>query len=118
MVVGDLKLNYDVIKTFLNHPEDIVAYCESCIPVWAQHIQQLKFNQRYYMAIHIRDLKNIPFRDRQALVEPLIKGITLVGVMSSFTSITDIIEACDKETLLRVVKEYLKDENQFKKKEE
>lgn len=116
MVVGTLYLDYDVIKTFTSHPEDIVAYCDSTVPIWANHLDTIVKNQRYYMAIHIRNLLTLPFNDRQRMVEHLIKGITVSGVMTVFISITDIIEACDKKLLLRVLEEYIKDETQFKKK--
>lgn len=115
MVVGTLDLNYDVIKTFTNHPEDIVAYCDSTVPIWANHIDAIVKNQRYYMAIHIRNLLTIPFKDRQRMIDYLIRGLTVSGVMTEFVSVTDIIEACDKKLLLRVLEEYIKDGTQFKK---
>jgi hypothetical protein len=111
MLVGTTKLNYKEIKSFAGHPQDIVAYCESIIPIWALHIPNIIMNQRYYVAIHIRDMLSLPFKVRKELVDVLVKDITIVGVMSSFTSITDLVASCNKDLLLQAVEEEIKNAN-------
>ena len=115
MVIGTTELNFDIIKTFASHPEDLPAYCDNTVPLWARHLDTVIKNQRYYMAINIRNLLTIPFKERQRMIETLVRGVTIKGVVTEFVCITDIIEACDKDLLLRVLEEYSKDETQFKK---
>lgn len=115
MVIGTNSLNFDVIKTFVNHPEDIVAYCDNTVPLWAQHVDAIIKNQRYFMAINIRNMLTIPFRDRQRLIDYLTKGVTIKGVVTEFVCITDVVEACNKKQLLRVLEEYAKDETIFER---
>lgn len=110
MIVGNLNLDYTEIKKFVNHPQDIVAYCDNTIPVWCKHITPIVMNQRYYMAIHIRDMLTLPFKVRSALVETLIKDVTITGVMSHFISIYDVLEACDKEKFTRVLEDFITNE--------
>ena len=115
MVIGTKDLNYDIIRTFVNHPEDLPSYSDSLVPIWAQHITAIINNQRYYTAIMVRNMLTIPFKERKLMVDYLIKGITLVGVVTDFVCIEDIIKACNEEELLRVLEEYAKDKTQFKK---
>lgn len=112
MVVGCLKIDFDEIKKFVKHPVDIVAYCDNLVPSWCRHVEPIVMNQRYYMAINIRGMLTIPFKQRMELVELLIRGVTVTGVMAHFIEIHEIIEACDRDKFIRVLEDYLKNEKE------
>lgn len=103
MIVGRTNLNYVELKRFVGKPQELVAYTENLVPVWARHVSAIVDNQRYYVAIHLRNVLTIPYKQRKELVDALIKGITITGVMSSFTSITEIVDACDKSMFIKMV---------------
>lgn len=103
MLVGTTNIDYGTIKEFANQPEDLVRYVENHIPVWARHIPCLAHNQRFYVALHLRNVLTLPFKTRKEMTDALIDGINIRGLMSSFTSITDILDACDKDALLQML---------------
>jgi hypothetical protein len=39
------------------------------------------------------------------LVNALISGITIKGTSNSFTAITDIVDSCDRDTLVAMLKQ-------------
>ncbi|MCM1219038.1 MAG: hypothetical protein NC548_31535 [Lachnospiraceae bacterium] len=65
-------------------------------------------NQRYFVAIHLRNVLSIPFKQRKEMVEALVDGISITGDMSCFISITDILDACDKQKLSKMLEMKLK----------
>lgn len=114
MIVGTTKLNYGEIKGYIHKPQELKAYCTTLVPLWARHIDAIVNNQMYYVAIRIRDMLSIPYKLRQEMITCLIKDVQLTGVVSSFTSITDIIGACNKEQLSRMIEVKLNGEKNKK----
>lgn len=104
MIVGTTNIDYEDIKLLVGKPEELIIYAESLVPVWARHITCLAHNQRFYIAIHLRRVLSIPYKLRIEMCEALISGINVRGVMSSFTSITEILDVCNKEMLVEMLK--------------
>lgn len=104
MLIGYTTVDYEALKKFVNNPDDIVTYVISQIPIWARHIDGICDNQRYYIALHLRKVLTIPYKQRTELVDALTRGIYLRGVCTNFVSITDIVNACDKESLIAMLK--------------
>lgn len=105
MIVGTTSLDYKELKMFVDKPEELVCYVDNLVPMWAKHIKGIVYNQRYYVAVHLRNVLTIPYKSRMAMVDALIKDVTLTGIMSDFTSIIDIVESCNKESLLHMIEE-------------
>ena len=109
MVVGTTHIDYDVLKSFKGRPQDLVIYVENLVPIWARHIKCLAQNQRFYVAIHLRGVLTIPYQVRMELVNALVEGIRIQGIVSSFTSITEIVDVCDKHALSEMLKQRIRD---------
>ena len=109
MIVGTTSIDYEIIKEFVGMPESLVQYVEDMVPSWAKHISGITDNQKYYVALHIRKMLSIPYKQRVELTDALTLGIHISGVISSVVSITDIINACDKKSLIEMLKLRLKD---------
>lgn len=110
MIVGTTSIDYEVLKSFIGRPQDLVVYVENLVPSWARHIKCLTHNQRFYVAIHLRGVLTIPYQVRMELVNALIEGISVRGIISSFTSITEIVDVCNKDALAQMVKQKINDE--------
>lgn len=109
MIVGTTSIEFEDIRKFINKPNDLVEYVTTLVPTWARHIDCLVHNQRFYVAIHIRGMLTIPYKQRVEMTKALTSGIRIKGVISSFTSIYDIIDLCDKELLVEMLKGYYYD---------
>lgn len=105
--MGTLQLDYKRLKTFANNPDALISYVEDLVPIWARHIPGIVENQRYYVAVHLRNVLSLPYKTRMSMVEALTRDISLSGVMSGFTGITDIVDSCDKEMLARMIERKL-----------
>lgn len=103
MIVGTTKLDYKSLKRFVGRPEELLVYTDNLVPKWARHIESIVLNQRYYVAIHLRNVLSIPYKQRMQLVEHLLSSVTLQGVTSEFVAITEIVDSCDKEALIKML---------------
>lgn len=104
MIIGTTNIDYSIIKSFVGKPDDLVTYVENLVPTWARHVPSIVHNQRFYIAIHVRKVLTIPYKQRMELVNALIENINIQGIMSNFTAITDVINVCDKEALVEMLK--------------
>jgi len=107
MLIGNTIIDYEVLKSFVGKPDELVTYVTNSVPSWARHIECLVNNQRFYVAIHLRNVLTLPYHARMELVNALVEGIHIQGIISSFTSITDLVNACDKQALHAMLKERL-----------
>jgi hypothetical protein len=105
MIIGDAKIDYENLKRFVGRPDDLVTYAENQVPIWARHIKCLAQNQRFYIAIHLRGVLTISYKVRMELVNALVDGIIIKGVISTFTPINDIIDTCNKEALIAMIEQ-------------
>lgn len=105
MIVGTLDLDFDKIHDCTEHVSELCDYSDSLVPKWARHITPIVHNQRYYVAIHVRNMLTIPYKKRKEMFNELIADIHLKGVMSEFIPISDILAECDKELLCSAIQE-------------
>ncbi len=103
MIVGTTKLDYERLKQFEGNPDELIEYVDMLVPSWALHIKGIASNQRFYVAIHLRKLLTIPYKPRMELVNALVSGIRIAGVITQFTPITDIVDICDKQLLVKML---------------
>lgn len=111
VLVGSTDLNFAEIKKFVGRPLDIVAYATSLVPIWARHMDVLVNNQRYYLAINIRNMLSIPYKQRDELVKILTANIRIAGVITGFTPITELVDNCDKDKLIQMLEVKLNEQN-------
>lgn len=107
MIVGTTVLDYKELKMFTSRPQELVYYVDNLVPIWARHIKGIVHNQRYYVAVHLRNVLSIPYKTRMSMIDALVKDVTLTGIMSGFTSITDIVDSCDTESLMHMIEKEL-----------
>ena len=105
MVVGTTNIDYEVLKKFVGRPQDLILYVEDMVPTWARHINGITYNQRFYVAIHLRRVLTIPYKAKMELVNALVEGGTITGIINGFTPITDIVDMCDKHALAEMLKQ-------------
>lgn len=111
MIIGTTQIDYNEVKLFVSEPTSLITYVENLVPCWARCIPHIVDNQRYYVAIHIRNVLSIPYKTRMAAANALIEDIRVSGIMTAFTPITAVIDSCDKDALLCILrgKNYEKD---------
>lgn len=111
MLIGTSEIKTDALRGYIDNPSGLVAYVEDMVPVWARHIRCLAHNQRFYVAVHLRQVLSLPYKTRMSMANVLLEGIQLRGIMSSFTPITDILGVCDKEALIEMLKQEMQYED-------
>lgn len=100
MIVGTATIRDEDIKRVVNSDSDIIDFSNSLIPTWARHIKGVSDNQRYIVAVYLRNVSTIPYKKRKPLIDKLLCDIALTGVANSLCTITDIVNMCDKAKLV------------------
>jgi len=101
MIVGKKRIDSLVLAKVCMNSDTLEKYCLSLIPIYARHLPHILDNQKYIVAIAIRDQLNLPFKLKQDISERLIKDVTIKGYLHSLTEIEDLILSCDMDKLLR-----------------
>lgn len=114
MVVGSCNLDFKELKRNMSTPSRIVEYSDSLVPIWAKHVKGIIDNQRYFVALNIRKMTSIPYAKRKSLTNALTYNIRITGVSSAVTSISDMVDNCDKALLVELIKMELKKNDYYR----
>lgn len=106
MIIGSDRIDYKTLLCFRYNQKGLVNYAESLVPIWLRHIRPIVDNQRYYVAIHVRNLKSVPYKEREVMINALVDGIRLQGAMNCFFTVTELLNACDLKSLIAMLEEY------------
>ncbi len=104
MLIGSDALNYSVLHSLAGDTKGLLAYVDSLVPTWARHIPELKMNQRYFAAVHIRNMLNIPFAQRKEMYTALIEDCSVHGLINNFIPISQIFDLCDTAALAELLR--------------
>lgn len=105
MLIGDNTIHFETLKSFTHNKKALVDYVEGLVPKWAKHIPGIVDNQRYYIALHLRNVKTIDYTTKMEMVEALVDGIHVRGSAKGFVTIHDVIERTNKQALIEVLRE-------------
>lgn len=105
MIIGKKEIDYKALRTYQNRISELVDYVDKMIPNWAYHIKGIHENQRYYVAIHLRNVLTIPYKVRKEMLDTLIRGINISGKCDCFIDVHDIVLKCNTDVLRDCLKE-------------
>lgn len=104
MIIGSTNFNYNELYKHVTEPEAVVRQAINMVPIWLQFRHDIVNNQRYYVATVVRGCQTIPYKARKAIIDALLDGISISGVVTTFTAFDDILKYVDKETLIQLLK--------------
>lgn len=109
MVVGNSVDRRKLVRAS-NNLEDLIKYSDSLVPKCFRHIKELLYNQRYLVAIELRNVKSIDYYKRNQLANELIKDIYISGTFNEITYLEDVMAYADMDKVFKYIfKEELKD---------
>lgn len=109
MIIGRKEIDYVALRAYQFKIGELVPYVEQLVPKWARNIKGITDNQKYYVAIHLRNVLTIPFKTRRDMLDALLYGVNISGICTYFIDIHDIVKSCDTDILRECLKEKLQD---------
>lgn len=102
MIVGEKYLDLDALKKACVDSTTLINYTLSLIPTPVRHIRAIVDNQRYYVALHVRNFKHIPWYPRMELCNALLSGVRVQGVANELYDYKDLLAAINVETFQKL----------------
>lgn len=91
--------------------ERLEAYCVSLVPKCLRHIDALINNQKYFVALELRNIKTIEFKKRNKLANELIKDIYVSGTFDEVIFVSELFQYANMDTVFQYIfREELKNE--------
>lgn len=103
MIVADSNVDYSLIRRYVSEPELFVQAVECTVPVWCRHLTAIVQNQRYMYAVYTRNLVSIPYKQKQAMIQALLNGVSITGTTTTFVGMIDILNTCNKKKLTEML---------------
>lgn len=104
MLIGSTDIDNELVTELVDNHKALIAYAESLVPLWAKHLPHVINNQRYYMALMIRNMLHISFYVRMSACKCLMEGCYICGIVNEVIPISRVFDACNTELLVKMLK--------------
>lgn len=102
MIVGSKNINKSELAKCVSSVSKLIDYSDSLVPEYLRYRKEILFNQRYIVALAIREMQNISYNDRVALLDNFLRDTYITGVVDRIYDIEDLFDYVDKEEVERI----------------
>ena len=102
MIVGSKNVNKSELAKCVSSVSKLIDYSDSLVPEYLRYRKEILFNQRYVVALAIREMQSIPYNDRVMLLDRFLRDTYITGVVDRIYDIEDLFDYVDKEEVERV----------------
>lgn len=99
MIVGTKYIDRGDLFRHCKTVQMLKDYCEMLVPRVIRHDKRIVDNQRYLVAMYVRDFKSLPYTSRKELYEGLLDGVSITGLANCLYDFDDLIAEVDIEKL-------------------
>lgn len=102
MIVGSKNINKSELAKCVSSVSKLIDYSDSLVPEYLRHRKEILFNQRYIVALAVREIQSISYNDRVALLDNFLRDTYITGVVDRIYDIEDLFDYVDKEEVERI----------------
>ena len=102
MIVGSKNVNKSELAKCVSSVSKLIDYSDSLVPEYLRYRKEILFNQRYVIALAIREMQSIPYSDRVMLLDRFLRDTYITGVVDRIYDIEDLFDYVDKEEVERI----------------
>lgn len=102
MIVGSKSVNKSELAKYVSSVSKLIDYSDSLVPEYLRYRKEILFNQRYIVALAIREMQNIQYSDRVMLLDRFLRDTYITGVVDRIYDIEDLFDYVDKEEVERI----------------
>lgn len=103
MIVGIQDIQPSEVRKQCRDVESLRAYCTQLVPRVIRHDSRIVSNQKYIVALIVRDLKSIPYERRKELCEGLLEDVSIFGIANQIYDFEDIMSEVDINLLSKYI---------------
>lgn len=105
MIVGKKEIDYSELKSACASPDKLVQFADGLVPTPLRHLREIRDNQRYLVALQVRNIQSFSWKKKQVLCEALLQDVRVKGVVDVLYDYTDLLRVIDREAFTRYLKE-------------
>lgn len=105
MIVGTKYIDQAELLKHCMNLQMLKDYCELLVPRVVRHQRAILDNQKYLVALYVRDFKSLTYTDRKELCEGLLKDVSVTGIANTIYDFEDLISNSNIEKLARYIRE-------------
>lgn len=102
MIVGSKNINKSELAKCVSSVSKLIEYSDSLVPEYLRYRKEILFNQRYIVALAVREIQSISYNDRVALLDNFLRDTYITGVVDRIYDIEDLFDYVDKEEVERI----------------
>lgn len=102
MIVGSKNINKSELAKCVSSVSKLIDYSDSLVPEYLRYRKEILFNQRYVVALAIREMQSVPYNDRVMLLDRFLRDTYITGVVDRIYDIEDLFDYVDKEEVERI----------------
>lgn len=102
MIVGSKNINKSELTKYVSSVSKLIEYSDSLVPEYLRYRKEILFNQRYIVALAVREIQSISYNDRVALLDNFLRDTYITGMVDRIYDVEDLFDYVDKEEVERI----------------
>lgn len=102
MIVGSKNINKSELTKYVSSVSKLIEYSDSLVPEYLRYRKEILFNQRYIVALAVREIQSISYNDRVVLLDNFLRDTYITGVVDRMYDIEDLFDYVDREEVGRI----------------
>lgn len=100
MIVGCKDIDLEELRKSAKDATSLIHYAENLVPRILRHHVAIVNNQKYLVALYLRNIKSIPYKRRIDLCEELLTEVSVTGVINTIIDFNDILMSINIDELI------------------
>lgn len=100
MIVGTKDIDLEELRRSAKDATSLINYAESLVPRVLRHHVAIVNNQKYLVALYLRNMNSIPYKRRINLCEELLAEVSVTGVINTIIDFNDILTSINIDELI------------------
>lgn len=101
MIVGTRDIDRASLMRACSSIQAVEEFAINLVPLYLRHIDAIVNNQKYIVAIVLRDLKGVPYMTKKNLAENLLEGVVVKGTLSTVIDAEDLLTNIDMNKIFK-----------------
>ena len=106
MLVGTKSIDVSRLQVACRSITSLKSFSDSLVPSYFNHIKEILYNQRYLVAVAVRNLYKDDYNKWKPLCDGLLEGVRITGSVNDLYTCAELLSACD----VKVIQAFLEKE--------
>lgn len=103
MIVGTIDIPHQELLNCGTDVRKLQQFAWRLVPPCARHLKGILDNQKYLVALELRNIRNLDYKAKMEAANKLLEGVRIQGIVEKVISVEDIFLDIDTDYFFKII---------------